>query len=492
MVISNIEINLATLIQDRAAIDANAIAVLDGARKITFGDFAQAINDAAHALAGAGVGSSMKFGIEVTNPYDHWVAMFAMMRLGGISVTLLARDGMERARQADIDLVLSANPDSRFKKSAKKFIYADDGWATKGRPETEDLVLPDPQLASRSLGRIVFSSGTTGTPKGILIRAQSWAHGVRICSESMTAGSKHYNAYGIESRQAHPLATWAKGGSVVLKDAFRGRDEELARAVTDSNHITTSSGGLVRILGAIPGVFPGKKDRVVRVGGAALRAALRDEALARLCGRIEIAYASMELGVMAQCDGSLLDLHPGAVGVAIEGVEVQIIDAEGRETPPDVTGEIRARSPFMATGYLADPAATGQFFRQGWFYPGDLGFKQDDGLIVILGRDSDVLNIGGAKYSASEIEQKVLRLAAVNDACALAVPNERGRDVLVILVILGEGVAVDKVKLEVGTKSAPIKLGNFVLMPVEEIPRNQRGKISRPQLVTWVQDKLRS
>ena len=146
----------------------------------------------------------------------------------------------------------------------------------------------------------------------------------------------------------------------------------------------------------------------------------------------------------------------------------------------------------MATGYLADPAATDQFFRQGWFCPGDLGFKQDDGLIVILGRDSDVLNIGGAKYSASEIEQKVLRLAAVNDACALAVPNERGRDVLVILVILGEGVAVDKVKLEVGTKSAPIKLGNFVLMPVEEIPRNQRGKISRPQLVTWVQDKLRS
>ena len=113
-------------------------------------------------------------------------------------------------------------------------------------------------------------------------------------------------------------------------------------------------------------------------------------------------------------------------------------------------------------------------------------------MIVILGRESDVLNLGGAKYSASEIESQVRQVAKVDDVCALAMPAESGLDALAILVVLGKGAALDAVRGEVGRRLAGIEIARFDLLPVEEIPRNPRGKVSRPQLVTWVQNKLRS
>ena len=146
----------------------------------------------------------------------------------------------------------------------------------------------------------------------------------------------------------------------------------------------------------------------------------------------------------------------------------------------------------MCFCYLNNAEATARFFRDGWFYPGDIGIKQDDGLVVILGRESDVLNLGGAKFSASEIENELRQVAAVKDTCALAMPSKKGLDILVILVVLGDGGEEDAVKREAGERLAAIEIRDFVLKRVDEIPRNERGKISRPQLVALAQDKLRS
>jgi acyl-CoA synthetase (AMP-forming)/AMP-acid ligase II len=311
---------------------------------------------------------------------------------------------------------------------------------------------------------------------------------VQVCSETLSAASRQFNGYGIESLQAHPLGSWSRGGAVVLNHDFRGKREEFARALTQSTDVTTSAATLGGILDTLPGVFPGREGRVVRVGGAALPVALRDEALARLCRRVEISYASMEFGIMAEGDATLKDRHPGAVGFALDGVELQIVDAHGHETAPGVEGEVRARSPFMASGYLNNADATAKFFRQGWFYPGDIGLKHDDGLVVIMGRESDVLNLGGAKFSASEIENELRQVAAVKDACALAMPSTKGLDILVILVVLGDGGEEEAVKREAGERLAAIEITDFILKRVDEIPRNERGKVSKPKLAALFQN----
>ena len=214
------------------------------------------------------------------------------------------------------------------------------------------MALPDPELASRSLGRIIFSSGTTGTPKAILVDADRLLQIVRICSETATPASRHFSGFGIESHQPYALRTWSKGGAVILNYDFRGKREEFARALTQSTYITTSAATLGGILDVLPGVFPGREDRVVRVGGAALPVGLRDEALARLCRRVEVSYGVIEFGIMAEGDATLQDRHPGAVGFALEGVELQIVDAYGRETAPGIEGEVRARERFRSPEYL--------------------------------------------------------------------------------------------------------------------------------------------
>ena len=168
---------------------------------------------------------------------------------------------------------------------------------------------------------------------------------------------------------------------------------------------------------------------------------------------------------------------------------MQIVDANGQETPAGVEGEVRARTPFMARGYLDNTQATAQFFRDGWFHPGDRAFKEADGLIVILGRETDVLNLSGAKFSANEIENQVRQVANVDDVCALAMPAKSGLDVLAILVVLGKGAAADPVKRVIGERLAGIEIANFDLIPVDEIPRTSRGKVSRPELVTWLKDR---
>ena len=483
------EINLATLIQDQADANPDAVAVVDGTLEVPFHDFSMAINDLARALAAEGIGPSMEVGIDVAKPYDHWLAILAVARLGGVSITVLDRGGMERAQQVDLDLILSTNPSSGLKTAAKKFIYADGAWIENVLREAENIALPDPELAARSLGRIVFSSGTTGTPKGILVAAELWAHSARGHSELIGAGARLYDGYGIEGMQTYALASWWKGGAVILNYDFSGRREDFARAVTKSTFINASSATLGGILGTFPGVFQGREDRVIKVGGATLPLRLRDEALARLCRRIEITYSSMETFNMARGDSLLLDRHPGAVGFAVEGAEVQIVDENGQETPAGVEGEIRARTPFMATGYLDNAQATAQFFRDGWFCPGDRAFKEADGLIVITGRESDVLNLSGAKFSASEIENQVRQVAMVVDVCALAMPAKTGLNILAIPVVLGKGAALEAVRSEVAHRLAGIEIANFVLVPVKEIPRNPRGKVSRPELVTWLQNQ---
>ena len=122
MILSEVNPRLATLVQDWAHADAESVAVVDGTREITFGAFAQAIDDVARALAAEGVGPSIEVGIDVANPYDHWLAIWAVMRLGGISTTLLGRGGAERAHHVGLDVILSTDPASGFKTSVKKFI----------------------------------------------------------------------------------------------------------------------------------------------------------------------------------------------------------------------------------------------------------------------------------------------------------------------------------------------------------------------------------
>ena len=486
------EIRIATAVQDRAATDPDRIAMRDGSKEITYRTFALAIDRVALALAAEGIAPSSRVGIEAPVFYAHWVAIMALHRLGAITSSLPETGGAERARMASLDAVLSMDATSGLRTAVPKFIHYEDDWInrTAAAADERGVALPDPIRAGETIGRITFSSGTTGVAKAIFQPASQIRYKARDHAELVDENTRYLCGYGIETTPGREIGTWFKGGTAILPYRRTSRDPGRAGAIEQATLIVTSPASLVAILASKGGEFAGRAGRLVRIGGAPLPIALRDDALKRFCARMDLAYGSMEAGTMAGGDAALLDRHPGAVGYPPEGVEIEIVDKSGRVVPPGREGLLRLRSPHMATGYIGDPETTAKFFRDGWFYPGDVGLMEEDGLVVILGRDNEVTNVGGAKFAPDALEHQMRAIPGLKDACVLAVPNRSGVHVPVVLGVGEDGANPDALEAEIGRVLHAARLPVPIIRWTGEIPRAGRGKPLRQKLAQEMKEKL--
>ena len=217
------EISIATAVGDRAATDPKRIAIRDGARDIPYAAFAAAIDRVALALAAEGLGPSAKVGLEAAGFYAHWVAIMAVARLGGISASLSGPGAIERARLAKLDIIVSADNDSALKGTAPRFVFMDDDLIDRDAtaPAGSGVTLPDPARANRALGRIVFSSGTTGLPKAILQPASMVLVRAQAHAEAVDATCKYLCGYGIDTTPDREIGTWFRGGTVIMPYVVR-------------------------------------------------------------------------------------------------------------------------------------------------------------------------------------------------------------------------------------------------------------------------------
>jgi acyl-CoA synthetase (AMP-forming)/AMP-acid ligase II len=324
----------------------------------------------------------------------------------------------------------------------------------------------------------------------MLLPAQAVQYSVSRRAADFDENTKYLSGGGIEGTIHYVIGVWCKGGTLISNAGLRGKHAELARAITETTRVKTTSASLVAIMASQGGEFAGRESRIVRVGGAPLPVTLRDDALARFCGRIDIGYGSRETGTMAEGDASLLDRHPSAVGYPARDTEIQIVDRNAREVACGDQGIVRVRTIPMVQSYLNDPEATARVFRDGWFYPGDIGIIEDDGLIVILGRESDVLNVGGVKFSANVVENDLRRIEGIADVCALAVANRLDVKVMVILAVSAPGADQDALESIIGKTLAGMDLRNFLVRWTEEIPYSDRGKIARDRLAEDMREAL--
>src|SRR5262249_46699454 len=118
---------------------------------------------------------------------------------------------------------------------------------------------------------------------------------------------------------------------------------------------------------------------------------LSQRARARMCQNLYSSYGATETSNVAFGPASMIETIPGAVGYVPAGVKVEIVDREGRLLPPETDGRIRIRSPYVAQGYIGDPEATQAHFRDGCFYPGDIGRLRADGMMIVSGREKTAL-----------------------------------------------------------------------------------------------------
>jgi acyl-CoA synthetase (AMP-forming)/AMP-acid ligase II len=240
---------------------------------------------------------------------------------------------------------------------------------------------------------------------------------------------------------------------------------------------------LLRQLLALPGtgaLLLGGLSRLLSTG-AILHPDERQAVMDRLNPNFINYYGSTEGGGASV----LLPEHTGdgaaSVGEPIYQTEIQIVDNHGAGMPAGEAGLIRYRSPAVADGFYNDPEASAEAFQGGWFYPGDIGRLDADGLLYLVGRAKDIIIRSGVNIYPAEIEQILLAHPAVGDAVALPWPHpERGEDVAAF-VVAKEPVEMTVLLDHCRDKLASYKVPRSIFF-IDEMPKTALGKIIKTDL----------
>jgi acyl-coenzyme A synthetase/AMP-(fatty) acid ligase len=219
----------------------------------------------------------------------------------------------------------------------------------------------------------------------------------------------------------------------------------------------------------------------ISAAGGIMSKTLSERVRARMTSNLVCAYGSTEAGSVACAQAHLIANVPNAVGHVAPWITVEIVDHAGQVLRPGKEGLVRIRGPYNVRGYVGDPEATAKAFRGGWFYPGDTGYLTEDKLLVILGREDAVLNIGGDKVGPEAVEQVLTSFAGIEQAAAFSVPDQFGNGELWAAIVAPSAINEGALRTHCGQHLAAMNIPvRFVT--VAQLPRNEFGKLDRARL----------
>jgi O-succinylbenzoic acid--CoA ligase len=338
-----------------------------------------------------------------------------------------------------------------------------------------DVVRPDEPHT------IVFTSGTSGAPKGVVLtHAGHAASAAGVAARlRVTAGDRwllcmplcHVGGLGIVVRSVRV------GFGVVVHPRFD--PEAFLRTVSDERVTIVSvvATMLARLLDAAeraPSALASL--RCVLVGGGPLPSPVLARALAAGLP-VTQTYGLTEAASMVTSEEPGAAREAGAVGAPIPGAEVRIDEADG-----DGVGEILVRGPVVMAGYVDQPAATAMTLRDGWLRTGDLGRMDEDGVVHVTGRRSEVIVSGGENVHPSEVEAVLLAHPDVAEAAVYGVSDDAwGERIEAKVVFRGAPVAAEALGAWCATQLARFKVPK-AFHPVRTLPRTSTGKVERAAL----------
>lgn len=329
------------------------------------------------------------------------------------------------------------------------------------------------------IARLIPTSGTTGDSKFVPVLAKDLAPLSELSSSwDFVGDGRALGLFPMGAKQSYRFALklLANGQTMYRSDFLDHRLAKLLRR----NPIHTVFGSPQQVLKMLDSikhtgsVLPDLK--VLAISGSSPTPKLINRIREELGCRVFNVYGSTEVGNagMTEClDGSL-----GGININ-EQVELQVVKESGLSCVTREIGLIRYRSQTMAQNYYKNPQATQEFFKDGFFYPGDIGYLDESGLLFLEGRSQDVINIGGVKYNSDKLDQVVQAQLGVVDCAAFSLQEEDGSEKLALALVVDEDFDLEHFGKVISTKF-PLKVNH--LFRVESIPRNENGKILRKEL----------
>jgi len=195
-------------------------------------------------------------------------------------------------------------------------------------------------------------------------------------------------------------------------------------------------------------------------------------------------YALTETGRLTSLDLEDSIRKAGSVGKEVFHVSLRIVDDEGRDLPPEEPGEIIVRGPNVFAGYWHREEATRTAFRDGWFHTGDMGRRDEDGFVYIIGRKVEMIISSGENIYPAEVERAIQSLPEVRETAVVGIPDGKRGEVVAAFVLVHPGRQINEQGLltALQPKIALYKIPRKVIF-VENFPRNAAGKILKGVLL---------
>ncbi len=479
--------NLADALDINARARPDHPALEDAVRRLDHASLARLVRQSAAHLGDLGLRPGDIVGLCLPDCIDHVVLIYALARAGLVLLpmdwrwTPTEQDNVARHFGARAVIALPGHAPV----GGARMITLDEDWHSLVARAPADRDFPHDGDAPLLLS---LSSGTTGRPKGPMIAHRHmlrrfWTHWINL---GLNAQDRYVCATPLYfgGGRTFTMSVLFAGGTVIMAPPPHEGDAlpaTIARVQATSLFIVpTQLRGLMNLPPAQSAPLRGLK--LLLSSGSALHPEERGAIRENLCPRFFEYYASTEGGGVSLLTPEDQLRYTDSVGRPVFAVEVEAVDDSDMPLPAGQIGALRYRGPGVAEGFHNDPEASREAFRQGWFYPGDLGEIDAHGYIFLRGRRKDMIIRGGVNIYPGEIEGVLASHDAVADAAVVAWASPRlGEEVAAFVVLrapVEEAALIAWCRGRLAPYKVPVRVGTL-----DTLPRNSGGKVLKQELV---------
>lgn len=478
-------------------------ALVCGDRRMTWREVARQSAQVAAGLQNMGVQSGDRIALLLGNRIEFVLAMFGAAHLGAVTVLLSTRQQKPEIAYVLTDCgarlliheawLADRLPDPRDVPDLMLRISVDDdAAASQFSSLLKNEHLPAPaDVGEEDTAMILYTSGTTGRPKGAMLAHCNIIHSAMIyqaCME-LTSADRSIGAVPlahVTGVVANIMSMVRCAGTLIIVAEFKAAEYlKIAARERVTQTVMVPAMYNLCLLQADFDSYDLSAWRIGGYGGAPMPIATIEKLAAKIPGlRLINAYGSTETTSPSTImPPELTAAHIDSVGLPCPGAHIIVVDTEGRELPRGEIGEIWIHGGSVIKGYWHNPKATAESFTGGFWHSGDLGSIDDKNFVRVFDRQKDMINRGGLKIYSAEVESVLASHPGVVESAIIAKPCPvLGERVHAVVVTRDGDVGVEALRAWCAERLSDYKVPETMALTAEPLPRNANGKVMKRQL----------
>lgn len=454
----------------RANPEKQAIILVD--RILTFGMISVGVRSVETAITEAALDPRHVVAVRIDNQARHLIVVSALYRLGIVSVSVTGREDLLKVG-VTVDAVITDRNESI--PGLGRVVPLKDDWFS--RPFNPSAPRPDGFRNEDALARIIMSSGTTATPKAIGMSA-------RVVEDRIVTGRRALALAPWDRMMCLPMLTSSYGFGAALQALAYGHSVVFADTATDALQmialycpdllVANPQHLQLMIAQQRETPIPTPSLRLIKTAGNAMPPHIVPEVRGRLCKDILCLYSSTESGPIAFSHVDRLE-RPGDTGFLAPWVTAEVIGPDHKPVPHGVEGRLRVQTRWQGYDLREGPDAANR-----WLYPGDIASVSAAGMLTLVGRSADVIDMEGTFISPEQIERELSGYPGLVDVAVVGIRRTGGGEDIWIGVIAEGELNEQAIKDFLVKKNARWKVSRVRVL--DRIRRNDMGKIMRARI----------